>query len=326
MNDLLVPPTNAVVETAAAATAAQLKALVEARYTVAINRPRDWDKVRDSLLKDCRRPRFADSATYSKPQGRRQNPSTGEWEQNYIEGPSIRFAEASIRSMTNVVTETMTVFDDSERRIVRVSVTDLEANVPYSLDVTVQKTVERKKTKDGDNVLRVRTNSTGQKVYILEATDDEILNKSNALVSKAIRTLGLRLLPGDILDECMEVCRKIQQDSDAQDPDSARRRVFDLFSGMGVSPDQLKEWLGHDGARITQKEHETLRGIFNALRDGETTWREVMDAKMPPPAAPGASADATKPAAKPGASRASQLAADLSAAGLKPPLGSESAA
>ena len=30
-----------------------------------------------------------------------------------------------------------TIFDDAERRIVRVTVTDLEANVPYSQDVTI---------------------------------------------------------------------------------------------------------------------------------------------------------------------------------------------
>lgn len=300
MNELTTTTPHAVaqVETAATAIAAQAKALVEARYMVALHRPRDWDKVRDSLLKDCRRPGFADSAIYHKPVGR-----------DGIRGPSIRFAEAAIRSMTNVVVETMTVFDDHERRIVRVSVTDLEANVPYSQDVTISKTVERNSTKQGDNVLRSRTGSRGQIVYILEATDDDILNKANALVSKAVRTLGLRLLPGDILDECMAVCETVQKDRDAQDPDAARRRLFDLFSGQGVSPDQLKEWLGHDGAKISLKEHETLRGIYTALREGETNWREVMDAKIPkvdpkdpPPAT-----------TKPGASRASQLAADLGA-------------
>lgn len=300
MNELATSPTKAIaqVETAATAIAAQAKALVEARYTVAMHRPRDWDQVRDRLLKDCRRPGFADSAIYHKPIG-----SDG------IRGPSIRFAEAAIRSMTNVVVETMTVFDDHERRIVRVSVTDLEANVPYSQDVTISKTIERNSTKKGDNVLRSRTGSRGQTVYILEATDDDILNKANALVSKAVRTLGLRLLPGDILDECMAVCETVQKDRDAQDPDAARRRLFDLFSGQGVSPDQLKEWLGHDGAKISLKEHETLRGIYTALREGETNWREVMDARAPKAEAK----DPPTTTAKPGASRAANLAAELGA-------------
>jgi hypothetical protein len=301
MNDIIPSATQALahVETAATAIAAQAKALVEARYTVALHRPRDWDQVRDRLLKDCRRPGFADSAIYHKPVGR-----------DGIRGPSIRFAEAAIRAMTNVVVETMTVFDDHERRIVRVTVTDLEANVPYSQDVTISKTIERNSTKPGDNVLRSRTGSRGQTVYILEATDDDILNKANALVSKAVRTLGLRLLPGDILDECMDMCTAVQRNKEAQDPDTARRKMFDLFSAQGVSPDQLKEWLGHDGAKITTKEYETLRSILNALREGETNWREVMDAKNPKPTTP---EPPPAPTPKPGASRASQLAADLGA-------------
>lgn len=271
MNEITAtqPTSVATVETSASAVAAQSKALIEARYTVAINRPRDWDNVRSKLLKDCRRPGFADAAIYNKPVGKG------------IEGPSIRFAEAAVRNMGNIVVETMTVFDDNSRRIVRVSVTDLEANVPYSQDVTIEKSVERSSTKSGDNVLRTRTNSYGKPVYTIEATDDDILNKANALVSKAVRTLGLRLLPGDILDECMAACKETQRNQDAVDPDAARRRVFDLFATQGVSPENLKAWLGHDGAKISQREHEQLRGMFNALRDGETNWREIMDAKAP---------------------------------------------
>lgn len=272
MNDLTTtqPAPLAVVETSSAVLAAQAKALVEARYTVAFARPRDWDMVRERLLKDCRRPGFADSAIYHKPIGKG------------IEGPSIRFAEAAIRSMTNVTVETATIFDDAERRIVRVTVTDLEANVPYSQDVTISKTIERNSVKPGEVPLRTRTGSRGQAVYILEATDDDILNKANALVSKAVRTLGLRLLPGDIMDECMDTCKATQRDRDAKDPDTAKRKLFDAFGSVGVTVDQLKVYLGHDGRVLSAKEGETLRALYNSLKDGQTTWREVMDSKDDP--------------------------------------------
>lgn len=257
----------AVVETSSTVLAAQAKALVEARYTVALHRPRDWDKVRETLLKECRRPGFADTAIYHKPIGKG------------IEGPSIRFAESAIRNMTNVTVETATIFDDSERRIVRVTVTDLEANVPYSQDVTITKTVERNSIKSGETPIRTRTGSRGQTVYILEATDDDILNRANALVSKAVRTLGLRLLPGDIMDECMDMCRETQRNRDAKDPSAAKNRVFDAFGAIGITVDQLKSYLGHDAKVLSAKEHETLRALYNSLKDGQTTWREVMDVK-----------------------------------------------
>lgn len=46
-------------ETAANVLAAQAKAQVEARYMMAMHRPRNWDAVRQDLLKECRRPSFA---------------------------------------------------------------------------------------------------------------------------------------------------------------------------------------------------------------------------------------------------------------------------
>lgn len=261
----------AIPETAATAVAAQAKAIVEARYIMALRRPRDIDAVREKMLKECSRPGFAQVARYVKPIGKDKS--------KWPAGPSIRFAEAAIRSMTNITVETMTVYDDREKRIVRVMVTDLEANVPYSQDVTITKTIERRQKKDGDTVVATRTNSYGDLLYILEATDDDILNKQQALISKSVRTLGLRLIPGDIVDECMDQVMVTQTTADAIDPDAARRKLFDGFGTVGVRVDQLKEYLGHDGATLSPKELAELRALYSAIRDGESSWRDVMDAK-----------------------------------------------
>lgn len=258
-----------IAETATAAMAQQATAMVQARYMVAINRPRDLDVVRQKLLKECHRPSFAEVARYRKPIGRG------------VEGPSIRFAEAAIRCMGNIVPETLTVYDDREKRIVRVNVTDLEANVSYGKDVTIPKAVERRSVKQGDTVLRQRTNSKGEPVFLIEATDDEILNQENALISKALRTLGLRLVPGDLVDEAMDAVLETLRNRDAQDPDAAKRQLFDAFSKVGVSADQLKEFLGHKAEVLNPKELADLRGLYAALRDGETSWREIMDARQP---------------------------------------------
>jgi hypothetical protein len=129
-------------------------------------------------------------------------------------------------------------------------------------------------------------------LYILPGTDDDILNKQGALISKAVRTLGLRIVPGDLVDEAMVEVRATQRRKDAEDPDAAKRNLFDSFVEQGVTVEQLKEYLGHAGATLNPKELTDLRGLFAALRDGETTWREIMDAKRPEP-----SGDAPKPAA-----------------------------
>jgi len=261
----------ATTETASTAVAAQAKALVEARYIMALRRPRDMDAVRERMLKDCRRPSFAAVARYEKPIGKDRS--------KWPKGPSIRFAEAAVRNMGNITVETMTVYDDREKRIVRVTVTDLESNVPYSQDLTITKTIERRQKKEGDTVVSTRTNSYGDKLYILEATDDDIVNKQQALISKSIRTLGLRLIPGDIIDECMEEVLATQNREDAQDPDTARRKLFDAFGAQGIRVEQLKVYLGHDGSTLSPKELTELRALFAAIKDGETTWRDVLEAK-----------------------------------------------
>lgn len=273
-------PSTQISETASSATAAKVKALVQARYEMALYRPRDLDVVRQKMLKECQRPRFAEASTYSVPKGKKQ--VDGKWVQNYIEGPSIRFAEMAVRNMTNVVVETMTVYDDREKRIVNVSVTDLEGNVPYAQDVTINKAIEKRSTKEGDVVLRHRTNSEGKTVYLVEATDDEILNHQNALISKAMRTLALRLVPGDIVDECMDMAAKVINDEAAADPRAAKNRVLDSFSKIGITADQVKKFLGHNNEQLTPKELESLRGIYSAINDGHSTWAEVMDGRAEP--------------------------------------------
>lgn len=271
-------------ENAAIAMAAQQKAIVEARYKMALARPRDIDKVRQDMLKDARRPSFANVAIYHKPVGKG------------IEGPSIRFVEAAIRNMTNILTETATVSEDDERRVIRVAVSDLETNTYFSQDVTVTKTVERSKLPQGEKPIRVRTNSYGKPVYILHGTDDDILNKQNALISKAVRTLGLRLIPGDLVDEALFYVRQTMAKQDAADPDAAKNRLVDAFAQLGVAVEQLKDYVGHELSSLSPSELQTLRAIYSAIKDGETTWKAVMDDKAEKEAEAKA---AKKPAAEP---------------------------
>ena len=254
-------------ESAAIAMATQQKAIVEARYKMALARPRDLDLVRQKMLKDASRPSFATVAIYHKPVG------------NGIEGPSIRFVESAIRNMTNILTETSTVSEDDERRVIRVAVSDLETNTYFSQDVTVTKTVERRKLPQGEKPIRVRANSNGQPIYILHATDDEILNKQNALISKAVRTLGLRLIPGDLVDEAIWEIKKTMAQQDRQDPDAAKHRIIDAFAQLGVSVEALKEFVGHELSALTPNEIQLLRTTYTSIKDGETSWKAVMDDK-----------------------------------------------
>ena len=200
-------------DTAATAVAARSRAMVEARYVMAMRNPRNLDQVRSSLLRACERPGFADVAYYRKPVGKG------------VEGLSIRFAEEAARCLTNLDIQVTTIHDDPETRIIEVNVIDLEANLNSPVSIAMAKTVERRQLRDGQTALRMRTNSGGQVTYLIEATDDELLVKQAALTSKAMRTAILRLLPGDIVAEARARIVAIRHGDAAKDPEGARRRA-----------------------------------------------------------------------------------------------------
>jgi len=257
-------------ETASASAAALAKASVEARYLVAINRPRDIDMVRLKILGACKRPAFAERARYAKPIGG-----------GSIVGPSIRFAEEAARCMGNLQVESAIVHEDEKQRVVRVTVTDLENNLTYPQDIQIEKQVERKYLKKGQTAIKQRTNSYGEAVYIVEATEDELLTKQGALTSKVIRTQVLRLLPSDILDEAMESVVATLNAADKSDPEAAKKKLLDAFHSKGVAPDDLKQYLGHPIEQCTPKQIDELRTIYSGIKDGDSTWAEVMAAKHP---------------------------------------------
>ncbi|AZG14975.1 hypothetical protein [Cupriavidus pauculus] len=278
--------TTALVETASTAVAAQAKAMVEARYVMAMQRPRDWDQVRQTLLRECRRPSFANnkSAYYRKPIGQG------------VEGLGIRFVEVALRCMTNVLVETTMIFEDDSKEVHRVSVTDLESNLTYPLDVRVSKTVERSKPMDDGSFISMRKNSYNKPVYTVPANDDDLLNKRAAQISKAIRTLGLRIVPGDLQDEAERIIKDIRMDEAAKDPDAERKRIADAFAEIGVKASDLVAYLGHALDSCSPTELVDLRGIYGAIRDGEATWKSVMENKAEH--AGGNSGDEKKPETK----------------------------
>lgn len=257
-------------------------AMIQARFAMALRRPRSWTAVREAVLKDCKRPGFAATAIYSKPVGK-----------SSVSGFSVRFVERVMNLMGNVSIENTVKFDGEAERLTSVEVIDLETNTAFSSDVVVSKTVER--SNPNGEVLGTRKNSRGYDVYILRATDDDVLIKQAALVSKAMRTLGLRMVPGDILDEAKATISRTISTENARDPDKARKDLLDGLSRLSINIKEIERWLGHSADIVSADEFKDLRELGIAISDGETTWREVMAAReeqrvqaaapTPPPAA-----------------------------------------
>jgi hypothetical protein len=266
-------------ENAAITMAAKARANIEAACIMAERHPRSWLTVRTQMLGECKRPGFCESARYKLPR-QKFNPKTGQYEDANITGFSIRFAEAALRYMTNMSAGSEVVYEDDEKQIILVTVRDFESNTAIESSVNIPKRIEKKKLRKGDSPISSRTNSSGQTVFLVAATDDEIAMKANSLVSKAMRNSILRMLPGDIADECEEMIERTKANKHAEDPMAAIKKVTDAFASQLVMPDQLERYLGHDLATISPKELDDLRGVCVAIKDGDITWAEALDAKI----------------------------------------------
>lgn len=251
-------------ETQAVASAELAKAQIQARYIVAMQRPRDVDDFRVRMLKHAKRPGFAALAEYAKPVGGGK-----------VRGMSIRFVEAALQEYGNVLPEVVAVFDDEEKRIIRISLTDLERNITYVEDATVEKYVERSDPRGGE-VIGERRNSSGKMTYRIRATEDDYANKLAAKQSKVIRNLGRRILPPDIVDEVLAACTATRNAEHAKDPDADRKKLIDAFAGLRVMPSDLAKYLGHEVGTSSPAEIDDLRAIYAGISTGETTWTAIM--------------------------------------------------
>ncbi len=244
-------------------------AQIQARFVMARRMPRIWEDVRTALLKECRRPGFAEVAKYELPPRGNDKP---------IVGFSIRFVESAIRIMGNIDAKTEVIQDDEERQVVRCTVLDLESNACYSQDVAVPKVKERKKIFDGQVALSVRVGHDGLPLYLIAASIDDVRTTVANQVSKTLRTLALRLIPGDLLEECSKLADETFAAKVKEDPDAAKKKLLDGFAGMGVKAIDLIEYLGGrslDG--LSPADLAGLRGVYALMSSEGVRWPEILE-------------------------------------------------
>src|SRR5215471_7031382 len=129
--------------------------------------PRDLDSFRAILMREVEDPAIAESWFYRRPSGGRSfNPDTKQWENQMIEGPSIRAAELLMQGFGKLLVSTRHIYEDRERVLLKATVIDLERISIESSDMMIEKTVERKQPREGQEVIgQPRTTSTGGLVY-----------------------------------------------------------------------------------------------------------------------------------------------------------------
>lgn len=269
-------------EKSVAGIAAREQAIIQAEYVMAERHPRSWEDVRVRMMDHCKRPRFAECTRYCKPVGKKF--VNGEWIEEKARGFTIRFAETLAQEMGNVKPWTSTSYEDDRIRIVRIGVTDLQRNVPWSQEVTVAKVVEKRGKRKGDEwlppegreVLSSRVNSRGDTTFLVAATDDEILTKQNSAISKVQRNFLLKLCPRDILEDCEEQVVGTLSSEDKKDPAALRKKWIDAFAKFGVMPTDLIQYTGKQPAQWQEGDFAELRELGTAIKEGETTFQQAL--------------------------------------------------
>lgn len=221
--------------------------------------PRDEIKIRKKLLEDCRRPEFARLARYTK----EVDESTGET----VTRASVKFVEAAINRWGNVRVGNVITVDKPTSRRVNVMIQDLETGAEYSREIDIDKTVERAKPGKHEKIISARATSTGQ-TYVVAATEDDMAAKEAVITSIVVRQLGLRILPADLVAECMDqVAETIAQlDPELAEksrlliPPSPEAQKKPVMSRSSALVDVLKQRRGKARARSKKsKPHSQAR-------------------------------------------------------------------
>jgi len=245
------------------------KTRIQTAYFMAFKNQRNEDQALERMIKVCKRPKFAAGAMYDKCVGRDKRGN------DIIKsGLSIRFAEMAIREFRNIYVDQETVFEDVKRRLVKVLCCDLETNTTFTATLTIDKTVERESKKIGSRqIISERANVRGEIVYLVESTEQELYNKENAAISKAIRNQGLRLIPQYIIEEAIDAINETLEGMD-----KAEFKVDKMilsYSEQGVTEVEITKWIGKAVADFDKRDIVKLRRLYQAIVEGFATWKQA---------------------------------------------------
>lgn len=219
---------------------------------LAAARPRDYKQIIADLRAQIEAyPSFAREGIYSKPVGKGED-----GKMKYARGLSIRAAEAIREAYGyNRVRADVTVIDDNTVKI-EATFSDYQRGSIWQ---------------DASILSKFYRSSRGQTVRY---SDDRFFNLVvKAEKSKCIREVILRSVPPGLRSELEEL---IERQIDNLLDDAYLTKAIAMFADKGVTQEMLEEHLGKTlKAGWTKDDRRNLVGVWNAIKDGETTVEEA---------------------------------------------------
>lgn len=238
---------------AGAVTIESSRAIAEAqgKLIIAKNFPRNEYEAYAKAIEACKRKSLAEKAIYSYPRGKET-----------ITGPSIRLAEELARCWGNIDFGIKELSQKEGESEMQAYCWDMETNTMSSQTFVVA---------------HVRDTKYGAK----KLTEQRDIYENNAnMAGRRLRARILAVLPPDLVEKAVLECRKtLSGNNDTPISDRIKGMVI-AFEKFGIKVDTIEKRLGRKIDSMTNEDITEYVGIYNSLKDGNTSVSEWFDVKV----------------------------------------------
>jgi len=224
------------------------RAMREVQATVAIAKrfPRDEKECTVRILKACQRPSLAEQAMYVYPRGNTE-----------VEGPSIRLAEAIAQAWGNMKFGFRELSREAEASVAEAFAWDMETNTWSTKVFTVP-----------------HVRDTRQGSYRVTASRDVYEVVANQ-AARRLRNCILELVPGDVVEQAVDQCKKTQLRMLESAPEEKLKRLVASFAEIGVDQAAIERRLRHKLEATKVGEIFELHKVYKSIQDGFQTAEEA---------------------------------------------------
>lgn len=244
--------------TVAASVAASV---TEARAAIMLAKefPRNEMDVFQQVIAACKRPSFAEKASYAFPRGG-----------SLVTGPSVHLAREMARAWGNIQHGHEVIVDNEESRKIRAWAWDVQTNTRVIKEDEFKKLIQRK------------NKQTGQTNWVTPDERDlrELTNRRAAIL---LRNAILELMPPDFIEDARARAADTLESRAKEDPEGEKKKIAAVFLGLGIPASELEEWGKCKMAQFTPKMLAELRQIYASVRDGNSRWAEHLGRDTVPP-------------------------------------------
>ena len=239
-------------EGAVAIEASRAVAEAQGKLVIAKNFPRNEVEAYAKAMQACKRKSLAEKATYSYT----RSGST-------ISGPSIRLAEELARCWGNIDFGVKELSQKEGESEMQAYCWDMETNTISSQTFVVAH-------------VRDTRNNGQQKL----TTQRDIYENNANMAGRRLRARILAVLPPDLVEAAVAECKKTLAGSNDIPIADRIKKMAVAFEKFGIKPAVIEKRLGRKLDTMTADDISEYIGIYNSLKDGNTTVSDWFDVKL----------------------------------------------